>query len=283
MADLANIGFEAHMMHWDRVRELLDQRADVHQMWSGYTALQAVAAEGQLALLERLLSEGAGSQIDYQDHLGHTALTWAANSGQVEAILMLLASGADPTLADASGRSPADSAAMMAANETLPWRQQRLQEAAELLRSHAEDWTRPVVFQVETELREPEMELQLRTVGGNVAAVLQWPCAEPVKKLPEAILGALETAGFDSPIKPLRARNLRLLAKSGRLIDFGPEAELLPDQLAAPGEEHAESAAIWHAARSHSPHHCWSRTPASRVASGILAEGAPPPWNQEPG
>ncbi len=67
-------------------------------------ALETVALESQLGLLELLLVDGLDVNARNQD--GQTLLHWAAQRGHLEATEMLLEHGADPTIADRLGKTP---------------------------------------------------------------------------------------------------------------------------------------------------------------------------------
>ena len=69
---------------------------------------QDFAAEGNLQLLDELLSTGNG--IDDQDWAGRTALHCAANAGQREIVEYLLRRGANATLKDRGGDTPLERA-----------------------------------------------------------------------------------------------------------------------------------------------------------------------------
>jgi ankyrin repeat protein len=60
------------------------------------TPLMRAAAHGDVAVIERLVREGA--RVDERGPLGHTALITAARSGAIESILALVRLGADPDL-----------------------------------------------------------------------------------------------------------------------------------------------------------------------------------------
>ena len=75
------------------------------------------------------------------------------------------------------------------------------------------------------------MELTCTTIGGNVAATLQWPSDAPVENLAQAIVAAVQSTDFDCPIKPLRAWNLRLIGQDGAQLNLAPESLGLAQQL----------------------------------------------------
>jgi RNA polymerase sigma factor (sigma-70 family) len=67
-------------------------------------ALESVALESQLSLLELLLVDGVN--VNVPDANGQTPLHWAAQNGHLEAVELLLKNGADPTSRDRSGNTP---------------------------------------------------------------------------------------------------------------------------------------------------------------------------------
>ena len=90
---------------------------------------------------------------------------------------------------------------------------------------------RPLVLTVWAENLGPDMELTCTTIGGNVAATLQRPSDAPVENLAQAIGAAVESSGFDCPIKPLRAWNLRLIGQDGTQLTIAPGSPSLAQQL----------------------------------------------------
>ena len=74
----------------------------------------------------------------------------------------------------------------------------------------------PLILTVRAESTGPgALKLTCSTMGGNVAATLEWPSDAPTSGLANAIAAAVESSGFECPIKPLRAWNLRLLSQDG--------------------------------------------------------------------
>ena len=95
-----------------------------------------------------------------------------------------------------------------------------------------EDAVRPLVLTVWARNVGPNtMELTCTTIGGNIAATLQWPSDAPVENLAQALLEAVESCDFDCPIKPLRAWNLRLIGQHGTQLNIAPESPSLAQQL----------------------------------------------------
>ena len=93
-----------------------------------------------------------------------------------------------------------------------------------------EDAARPLVLTVWAENLGPDMEFTCTTIGGNVAATLQWPSDAPIENLAQAIVVAV-SSDFDCPIKPLRAWNLRLIGQDGTQLTIAPGSPSLAQQL----------------------------------------------------
>ena len=91
---------------------------------------------------------------------------------------------------------------------------------------------RPLVLTVWAENLGPDtLALTCTTIGGNVAATLQWPSDAPVENLAKAILEAVESSDFDCPVKPLRAWNLCLIGPDGTQLTLATESPSLAQQL----------------------------------------------------
>ena len=90
---------------------------------------------------------------------------------------------------------------------------------------------RPLVLTVWAGNFGPDMELTCTTIGGNIAATLEWPSDAPVENLPLAIVTAVESSDFDCPIKPLQAWNLRLIGQDGTQLAIAPGSPSLAQQL----------------------------------------------------
>ena len=98
-------------------------------------------------------------------------------------------------------------------------------------------WTKPFLLQSTTESTDSERTLTFRTLGGNVAASLQWNGADTPTSLPEAVLSEIRSSGFECPFEPVRVSNLRLIKSDGALLDVGPDAAPLAEQLASQTEQ----------------------------------------------
>ena len=96
-----------------------------------------------------------------------------------------------------------------------------------------QDWTTPFLLQVLAEGNDPQLTLTFRTLGGNIAASINWTCADSPVGLPEAVLSGIRSYGFTCPVEPLRAINLRLLKPDGALVDVGADAAAVAEQLAS--------------------------------------------------
>ena len=95
---------------------------------------------------------------------------------------------------------------------------------------------RPLVLTVWARNVGPNtMEVTCTTIGGNVAATLQWPSDSPIENLLQATFEAVESSGFDCSIKPLRVWNLRL-CKPGQheMLALDAESPSLAQQLGLP-------------------------------------------------
>ena len=97
----------------------------------------------------------------------------------------------------------------------------------------AQEWTKPFLLQLSAEGSDPDLVLIFRTLAGDVAASINWNCAAPPAALPEAVLGGIRRSGLECPFEPLRVSNLRLLKPDGALVDVGPDAAPLAEQLAS--------------------------------------------------
>ena len=97
----------------------------------------------------------------------------------------------------------------------------------------AQEWAKPFLLQISAEGSDPDLVLIFRTLAGTVAASINWNCAEPLARLPEAVLDGIRSSGFECPFKPLRLSNLRLLKPDGALVDVSPDAAPLAKQLAS--------------------------------------------------
>ena len=100
-----------------------------------------------------------------------------------------------------------------------------------------QEWTKPFVLQMSAEGAGPERTLTFRTMGGNVAASIQWNCADAPAGVLKAVLSEIRSSGFECPFEPLRVSNLRLVKPDGELLDVGRDARPLPEQLASRTEQ----------------------------------------------
>lgn len=94
-----------------------------------------------------------------------------------------------------------------------------------------ENRARSLILQMQVQKTENEVEMKLRTVAGQVAAVLMWSLDRPVEDLPEAVLTSIRRSGFQLPFKGLSAVNLKLVRPDGATLDAGAAAPSLAQQL----------------------------------------------------
>lgn len=87
------------------------------------------------------------------------------------------------------------------------------------------EWSRPFLLQVRAE----GAELTFRTMGGTRAATLAWSAERPLQELPSAARSAVRRAGCEAPF----GHEWKLLLPSGKLLDTGPGAKALAEQLAS--------------------------------------------------
>ena len=100
-----------------------------------------------------------------------------------------------------------------------------------------QDWTKPFILQVSAEGSGPEVTLTFRTLGGNIAASINWNCADPPAGLPEAVLNGIRGSGFECAVEHLGVGNLHLLKPDGTLVDASPDAAPLAEQMASHVEQ----------------------------------------------
>ena len=100
-----------------------------------------------------------------------------------------------------------------------------------------QEWTKPFLLQMSAEGAGPERTLTFRTIGGNVAASIQWNCADTPAGVLEAVLTEMRISGLECPFEPMRVSNLRLLKPDGTLLDVSPEAGPLAEHLASRTEQ----------------------------------------------
>ena len=114
----------------------------------------------------------------------------------------------------------------------------RLLEPSDLANSACcQEWTKPFLLQMSAEAAGSERTLTFRTMGANVAASIQWNCADTVTRLPEAVLTEMRISRFECPFEPVRVSNLRFLKPDGTLLDVSPEAGPLAEQVASRTEQ----------------------------------------------
>ena len=80
-------------------------------------------------------------------------------------------------------------------------------------------------------------------MGGNVAARLDWPSNAPATGLAQAVVGAVESSGFDCEIKPLGAWHLGLIKADGAKLALTRDSPTLAEQLLEPAAASASSGA----------------------------------------
>eukprot|EP00878_Enallax_costatus_P005784 GHUV01006065.1.p1 GENE.GHUV01006065.1~~GHUV01006065.1.p1 ORF type:complete len:240 (+),score=79.69 GHUV01006065.1:122-841(+) len=81
--------------------------ADVVNSEDGTTAVHDAAAGGYLDIIQLLFSKTSPSSVSLQDADGDTALHNAARGGHLDVVQYLLQQGADPTVKNSSGKTPA--------------------------------------------------------------------------------------------------------------------------------------------------------------------------------
>lgn len=81
---------------------------DTRRSRNGRRALNWAAIHNRVAMVKLLLAKGA--TLDAQNLTGFTPLHHAAEAGSLEAARVLLEAGADPTLPNTAGRTPAETA-----------------------------------------------------------------------------------------------------------------------------------------------------------------------------
>ena len=76
-----------------------------------------------------------------------------------------------------------------------------------------------------------QLELTCTTMGGNIAAAVEWPIDAPSTGLPQAIVAAVESSGFDCPLKPLGVWHLCLIGQDGAKLALAQGSPSLAEQL----------------------------------------------------
>lgn len=251
--------YAASQGHTDVVKLLLERRADPGAGLGGQAALHLAARRGHGPTIQALLDGGA--EINARDSGGQTPLHEAAEWASAETVALLVAARADLTLRDGQGRTtlrlaadsfseahPAVVDVLLAAGVDpritnkngltaaevavirMRWSSTR-SELARLLQRHEEEWNKPFILQMSSEGVGPEVSLTFHTLAGNVAARLEWRCEDPLHELSQAVLDAIQSSGFTCPFEPMRLSNLRFVTRAGRVLDVGPEAASLSQQL----------------------------------------------------
>lgn len=87
---------------------------------------------------------------------------------------------------------------------------------------------RPLLLQMQVETADEGFSLTFRTAAGNVAAALTWTKDQPTKDLPEAVVTQMQVSGFHVQA---HKEQLRLIAPAGAVLDVGPDAAPLAQQL----------------------------------------------------
>lgn len=83
------------------------------------------------------------------------------------------------------------------------------------------------ILQMEVQKIENEIQMKFRTLAGSEAASLRWSLDRPAEELPQAVLGAMRSSGFQFPFKSLSAANLRFVCPNGARLDVGPGIHIL--------------------------------------------------------
>lgn len=199
----------------DLAKMLLERGASVNvKDIRGCTSLHLAAMEESTEILKLLIA--AGASVHATDGQGQRPLHEAALVGNVESVKTLLLADADPRAQSGDGETPADLA-----------RFSRKEEVVVLLRGAEEEWNQSFLLQVSAQ----GAELTFRTMAGNLAAELSWASERSVQEMPMAVLEAIRRSGFEAPLKPLRASNLKFVLPNGAVLNTAPEAALLLEQL----------------------------------------------------
>ena len=86
------------VLHWDRFKNI----SDLHCL---FTALHCAASRGYNKIVELLVRECKGLQVDVEDKYGCTPLFYAASHNQPTTVHSLLSYGANPDHQDKKGRT----------------------------------------------------------------------------------------------------------------------------------------------------------------------------------
>lgn len=182
----------------------------------GWTPLWVAVASQNAEITKMLLSAGANTEAVNMN--GRVPLHLAVDCENSEIVKMLLAGGADPRARRTDHKTARD---MAIAFEN--------DEIATLLRGAEEEWNRPFVLQMSAK----GTELTFHTMGGSTAATLTWAGERPVEELPQAVLEAVQSSGFEVRFQPLRLSNLRLVLPQGAEVDISSSAASLLEQVAS--------------------------------------------------
>lgn len=87
------------------------------------------------------------------------------------------------------------------------------------------------ILQLQIEENGTGLSLTFRTVGGNIAAVLEWSFGRPVQDLPQAVWTAMRSTGFQLPCQSRSAHGLKILLPHGAVLAAGEDAVPLREQL----------------------------------------------------
>lgn len=90
---------------------------------------------------------------------------------------------------------------------------------------------RSFVLQLQAQASPTGFALSFRTASGNVVAALDWTNEQPVEELPEAVLSRMIDNCFQLPFKHFKAFHIKIVMPQGGVLDVGPTAASLAQQL----------------------------------------------------
>lgn len=93
---------------------------------------------------------------------------------------------------------------------------------------------RCLILQMEAKTAGSSLELTLRTLAGNVVAVLPWFPEERVQALPRAIWATMQSTGFKPPWRSFNASDLKIVLPNGAVLDRRAKALPLWQQAGFP-------------------------------------------------